>query len=101
MSRVRCPWVGDDPKMIAYHDCEWGMPVRDDKALFAKLMLDCMQAGLSWSTILKKRDNYFALFDDLDPEVVQYYDAAKIESFITMKTPLFFASPDAAIATVL
>lgn len=82
MNKVRCPWVGDDPQMIAYHDQEWGVPVHDDKALFAKLMLDCMQAGLSWSTILKKRDNYFALFDNLDPEVVQHYDAAKIESIL-------------------
>ena len=68
--------------MIAYHDQEWGVPAQDDKALFAKLMLDCMQAGLSWSTILKKRDNYFALFDDLDPEVVQHYDTTKIETLL-------------------
>ena len=82
MNKVRCPWVGDDPQMIAYHDKEWGVPVHDDKALFAKLMLDCMQAGLSWSTILKKRDNYFALFDNLDPELVQHYDADKIETLL-------------------
>jgi DNA-3-methyladenine glycosylase I len=82
MTLTRCPWVGTDPLMIAYHDKEWGVPVHDDKALFAKLMLDCMQAGLSWSTILKKRDNYVALFDDLDPYIVQHYDAQKIESLL-------------------
>lgn len=82
MALIRCPWVGEDPLMIAYHDQEWGVPVHDDKALFAKLMLDCMQAGLSWSTILKKRDNYFVLFDNLDPEVVQHYDPVKIETLL-------------------
>ena len=66
----RCHWAGDDPQMIAYHDCEWGVPLHDDRALFELLILEGAQAGLSWSTILRKRDNYRAAFDS--------FDAAKI-----------------------
>ena len=54
----RCPWPGDDPLYVAYHDLEWGVPEYDDRALFEKLILDGFQAGLSWITILRKRDNF-------------------------------------------
>ena len=63
---VRCPWPGDDPLYVAYHDEEWGVPVRDDRDLFTKLLLDGAQAGLSWITILRKRDGYYRAFDDFD-----------------------------------
>lgn len=74
-NRIRCPWPGDNPKMIQYHDKEWGVPIYDDRLLFAKLLLDGAQAGLSWSTILNKRENYWQAFDDFDPEkIVRYGD---------------------------
>ena len=63
----RCGWVGDDPLYIAYHDTEWGLPVRDSKALYAKLVLDGFQAGLAWITILRKREGFYRAFDGLDP----------------------------------
>ena len=66
----RCGWCGDDPLYIAYHDDEWGRPVRDSKALFAKLVLDGFQAGLAWITILRKRDAFYAGFAGLDPDVI-------------------------------
>lgn len=74
----RCPWCGQDPLYIHYHDTEWGVPVYDDKALFAKLILDGAQAGLSWITILRKRDHYYTAFDGLDPEKIAGYDEAKV-----------------------
>ena len=83
MSLTRCPWPGDDPLYIAYHDKEWGVPVHDDRALFAKLLLDGAQAGLSWITILRKRENYYAAFDDFDPEKIARYDDAKIAELLT------------------
>jgi len=72
----RCSWCGtDDPLYVTYHDTEWGVPVYESKALYAKLILDGAQAGLSWITILRKRENYYAAFDGLDPEkIVQYGD---------------------------
>jgi DNA-3-methyladenine glycosylase I len=73
----RCPWPADDPKMIKYHDEEWGLPVYDDKLLFAKLILDGAQAGLSWSTILHKRENYWLAFDNFEPEKIARYDEEK------------------------
>lgn len=79
---MRCDWCGSDPIYVAYHDEEWGVPVYDDKALFAKLILDGAQAGLSWITILKKRDNYYAAFDGLDPEKIIHYDDAKIAELL-------------------
>ena len=79
---IRCDWCGSDPIYVAYHDEEWGVPVYDDKALFAKLILDGAQAGLSWITILKKRDNYYAAFDGLDPEIIFHYDDAKIAELL-------------------
>jgi DNA-3-methyladenine glycosylase I len=57
MSNQRCSWVGDDPLMIAYHDTEWGVPVHDDQKLFEFMVLDAMQAGLSWRLVLRKRQN--------------------------------------------
>ncbi len=71
----RCPWPGDDPLMIAYHDSEWGVPLHDDRKLFEFLVLEGMQAGLSWSTILKKRENFRRSFDGFAPAVVARYAA--------------------------
>ena len=68
--RPRCPWAEDHPLLLDYHDEEWGVPVRDDRALFAKLVLDGQQAGLSWMTILKKREGYEEAFDGFDPETM-------------------------------
>src|SRR5262245_30833317 len=75
---IRCPWSGTDPLMIEYHDREWGVPVHDDRRLFEFLILEGAQAGLSWSTILKKREAYRAAFEDFDPTVVAHYTAAKL-----------------------
>ena len=66
----RCGWVGDDPLYVAYHDTEWGVPVRDSRALYAKLVLDGFQAGLAWITILRKRDGFYRAFDGLDPDLI-------------------------------
>lgn len=77
-SVTRCPWVGDHPLYQAYHDEEWGVPIYDSQALFAKLCLDGAQAGLSWLTILKKREGYYRAFDQFDPERIAHYDEAKI-----------------------
>ena len=74
---ARCSWPGDDPLYVAYHDSEWGVPEHDDRALFEKLMLDGFQAGLSWITILRKRDNFRAAFDGFAPELVAGYGARK------------------------
>lgn len=73
----RCSWPGDDPLYVAYHDEEWGVPVYDDQQLFAKLILDGAQAGLSWITILRKRENYYHAFDNFDPEKIARYDDEK------------------------
>ena len=79
---LRCPWPGEDPLYIVYHDEEWGLPVYDDQALFAKLLLDGAQAGLSWITILRKRQNYYTAFDSFDPEKMARYDDAKIAELL-------------------
>jgi len=74
----RCPWPGkDDAIYISYHDNEWGVPEYDDRALYEKLVLDGFQAGLSWITILRKRDNFRRAFDDFQPEKIARYDARK------------------------
>ena len=78
----RCGWAGDAPLMVEYHDAEWGVPKHDDKRLFESLVLDGAQAGLSWATILNKRENYRRAFDGLDPEVVARYDDAKVASLL-------------------
>ena len=80
--KTRCWWAGDDPLYVKYHDQEWGVPVQDDRTLFEYLILDGAQAGLSWLTILKKRDNYRRAFDQFDPEIVARYDDAKIGALL-------------------
>lgn len=72
--RARCWWCGTDTRYVAYHDEEWGAPVHDDRALFERLMLEGFQAGLSWLTILRKRDNFTRAFDGWDPAVIAAYD---------------------------
>lgn len=69
----RCWWAGADPLMVAYHDEEWGTPCHDDRELFERLMLECFQAGLSWSTILKKREHFRRAFDNWDVERIAAY----------------------------
>ncbi len=76
--KTRCSWPGGDPLTVAYHDEEWGVPEHDDRALFEKLILDGFQAGLSWITILRKRDNFRAAFDGFDPERIARYDGRKV-----------------------
>lgn len=78
----RCPWSGTDPLYVDYHDREWGVPVHDDRSLFEFLILEGAQAGLSWATILKKRDNYRRAFDNFDPAVVAAYDRDKIDALL-------------------
>ncbi len=78
----RCAWCGNDPLYVSYHDEEWGMPEYDDQQLFAKLILDGAQAGLSWITILRKRDNYWKAFDNFNPEKIACYDDAKIADLL-------------------
>ena len=82
MTPTRCGWVNDDPLYIAYHDEEWGVPVRDDRKLFELLILEGAQAGLSWYTILKKREAYARAFDGFDPERIARYDEMKIASLL-------------------
>lgn len=77
--KQRCPWVGTDDLYIKYHDEEWGVPVYDDRKLFEFLILEGAQAGLSWSTILKKRENYIRVFDQFDVNKIVKYDSVKIE----------------------
>jgi DNA-3-methyladenine glycosylase I len=79
---TRCPWPGDDPLYLAYHDTEWGVPEYDDRALFEKLILDGFQAGLSWITILRKRDNFRQAFDDFNPEKIARYGDKKIHALM-------------------
>jgi DNA-3-methyladenine glycosylase I len=79
---MRCPWPGEDPFYMAYHDKEWGVPEYDDRALFEKLILDGFQAGLSWITILRKRDNFRKAFDNFDPKKIAKYDARKIQALM-------------------
>jgi DNA-3-methyladenine glycosylase I len=80
--RDRCGWCGTDPLYVAYHDDEWGVPVRDDRTLFEFLILEGAQAGLSWSTILKKRAGYRRVYDGFDPELVARYDDAKVAGLL-------------------
>jgi len=76
--RSRCSWAGTDPLYVAYHDEEWGVPTHDDRRLFEMLLLEGAQAGLSWSTILRKRQAYRDAFDGFDPERIARYDDARI-----------------------
>ena len=75
--KTRCAWVNDNPLYIKYHDEEWGVPIYDDRLLFEFLILEGMQAGLSWLTVLKKRDNYRACFDHFDAQLISKYDQQK------------------------
>ena len=82
-SPIRCAWVPpNDPLHVAYHDLEWGVPVHDDRALFESLVLDGAQAGLSWATILRKRENYRRAFDQFDIATVAGYDDAKVAALL-------------------
>ena len=80
--KQRCPWANTDPLYIDYHDMEWGLPLHDDMKLFEFLVLEGAQAGLSWITILKKRDAYREVFDGFDPVKIAGYDSAKIEELL-------------------
>ncbi len=82
-TRPRCPWPGKDPDYRAYHDTEWGVPVRDDRHLFEMLCLEGAQAGLSWITILKKRPAYRALFFNFDPEAMARMTPAQIAACLS------------------
>jgi DNA-3-methyladenine glycosylase I len=81
-ARVRCQWPGTDPEMIRYHDEEWGVPVHEDTKLFEMLTLEGAQAGLSWRTILHKRDGYRKAFAAFDPKKVARFDARKVETLM-------------------
>lgn len=82
MKKTRCSWCGDDPLYVAYHDEEWGVPVRDDRVLFEFLILEGAQAGLSWLMILKKREGYRSAFDGFDAERVANYDERKVAALL-------------------
>ena len=79
---TRCAWAGDDPLYQHYHDEEWGVPTHDDRLLFEMLNLEGAQAGLSWITILRKRENYRAAFDNFDAETIVRYNDAKIAALL-------------------
>jgi len=79
---IRCVWSGDDPTYVSYHDLEWGVPVRDDRRLFEFLVLEGAQAGLSWITILRKRDAYRKAFSGFDPEKVARYGAREVKRLL-------------------
>jgi DNA-3-methyladenine glycosylase I len=81
--KPRCAWAGNDPLYVAYHDQEWGTPVHDDVTLFEFLILEGAQAGLSWSTILKKRENYRVAFDGFDPRKVAAYNENKVTELLS------------------
>ena len=78
----RCPWPGQDPLYVAYHDQEWGVPEYDDRALYEKLVLDGFQAGLAWITILRKRENFRKAFDGFQPEKIARYTPKKVEKLM-------------------
>ena len=85
MEKVRCPWCGEDPLYVRYHDEEWGVPVRDDKKLFEFLVLESFQSGLSWLTILRKRENFRSAFDGFDPNKIANYGEQEIAYLLTDK----------------
>jgi DNA-3-methyladenine glycosylase I len=80
--RLRCNWPGIDPFYVAYHDDEWGVPEHDDRALFEKLLLDGFQAGLSWITILRKRENFRRAFDGFEPAIIARYTPEKLAALM-------------------
>jgi DNA-3-methyladenine glycosylase I len=85
MSKKRCSWAGTDPLYLAYHDHEWGVPVHDDRKLFEFLVLETAQAGLSWITVLRKRDNYRKAFDNFNPDAVARYREKEVASLLSNK----------------
>ena len=82
LEKQRCAWCGTDSLYVKYHDEEWGLPVKDDKVLFEFLILETFQAGLSWITILRKRENFRKAFDDFDYKKIAKYDQSKIDSLL-------------------
>lgn len=82
-TKTRCPWAGTDPFYVAYHDDEWGVPIHDDRKLFEFLILEGAQAGLSWATILRKRENYRKAFDGFDPQKMAAYDANRTAELVS------------------
>jgi DNA-3-methyladenine glycosylase I len=82
MTKTRCEWSGNDALMIDYHDTEWGSPLRDEQRLFEFLLLEGAQAGLSWQTVLNKRENYRKAFDNFDPEKIARYTEKKTEKLL-------------------
>ena len=80
--KTRCPWPGEDPFYMEYHDTEWGVPEYDDRALYEKLILDGFQAGLSWITILRKRESFRNAFDDFQPEKIARYNEKKVHALM-------------------
>jgi len=81
-TRQRCRWCGEDPLYVKYHDEEWGVPLHDDRTHFEFIILDGAQAGLSWITVLRKRENYRRAFDNFDPVKVARYDRKKINALL-------------------
>ena len=81
--RRRCSWAGSDPLYLKYHDSEWGVPLHDDRRWFEFLILEGAQAGLSWLTILKKRQNYRKAFDNFNPRKMAAYDDSKIKALLS------------------
>ncbi len=82
MAKTRCAWAGSDPFYIEYHDNEWGKPIYNDQLLFEFLILEGMQAGLSWITVLKKRENFRKAFDNFNPEKIAKYDQKKFNELV-------------------
>ncbi len=85
MAKTRCEWGTTSQLYIDYHDSEWGVPVHDDRTLFEFLILEGAQAGLSWETVLKKRENYRKAFSNFDPVKVSRYDDKKVETLLRNK----------------
>jgi DNA-3-methyladenine glycosylase I len=85
MTKIRCAWCGNDPLYIQYHDTEWGVPVYDDAKLFEFLILETFQAGLSWITVLRKRENFKAAFDNFNYKKIANYNEAKLEELLQNK----------------
>ena len=81
-AKTRCPWASSDPLYVAYHDEEWGVPLHDDRRLFEMLNLEGAQAGLSWITILRKRERYREVFEGFDPQRVARYDRRRIAALL-------------------
>ena len=80
--KTRCEWAGSDPLYLKYHDNEWGVPLHDDRKIFEMLVLEGAQAGLSWLTVLRKRENYRKVFDNFDPKKVAQYDSKKFHQLL-------------------